>query len=214
MKTSPPEPSKPRGRPRSEALHARIEAAAAELFSKRGLDGTTTREIAALAGTTERTLFQHFGSKDGLLEAVMQKAFLAHTVAESLANLARRFDNVAGDVSAWHRELLQVRLTSWRESPELARLLVIELLRHPQHLASFADQWQQVVWDPLTRLFASLQKRGVLRRDIPAASIARHFLAVNLSFLLTRVAVIPGTLTDDAAEIDAITSLFISGAGA
>lgn len=32
------------------------------------------RDIAGSAGTTERTLLKHFGSKDGLVQAVSEKA--------------------------------------------------------------------------------------------------------------------------------------------
>lgn len=204
-----------RGRPRSAELGNRILSAAAELFSQSGVERTTTREVAARAGTTERTLFQHFGSKDGLLGAVMEKAFLAHTVAESLASLARRFDQLDGsngEFAAWHRQLLEARLESWKQTPQLARLLIVELMRHPQHFERFAGQWRQVVWKPLVALFERLQAAGRIRDDLPAASVARHFLAVNLSFLLVRVAVVPDTLADDADEIEAITNLFLAGA--
>ncbi len=47
-------------------------AAAIELFAARGYRGTTTRDIAAAAGVTERTLFRQFPSKAALFrEAVV-----------------------------------------------------------------------------------------------------------------------------------------------
>ncbi|GAA1728614.1 TetR/AcrR family transcriptional regulator [Isoptericola hypogeus] len=41
--------------------------AALDLYSERGFDGTTTAEIAARAGVTERTYFRHFADKREVL---------------------------------------------------------------------------------------------------------------------------------------------------
>lgn len=44
----------------------RLLAAATELFAQRGYRGTTTKDLAAAAGITERTLFRHVPSKAAL----------------------------------------------------------------------------------------------------------------------------------------------------
>ena len=41
------------------------------LFSKKGFDGTTTKEIAAAAGVTEAIIFRHFPTKQELYSAVL-----------------------------------------------------------------------------------------------------------------------------------------------
>ena len=46
---------------------ARLRAAALELYRERGYDATTTAEIAARAGVTERTYFRHFADKREVL---------------------------------------------------------------------------------------------------------------------------------------------------
>lgn len=43
-----------------------IREAALTLFSKRGIEATTTREIAERAGTAEGTLYRHFDGKEDL----------------------------------------------------------------------------------------------------------------------------------------------------
>ena len=45
----------------------RLERAALELYGERGYDQTTTAEIAARAGVTERTFFRHFADKREVL---------------------------------------------------------------------------------------------------------------------------------------------------
>lgn len=46
----------------------RLVNAAIEIFAQRGYRGTTTRDIAAAAGITERTLFRQFPSKAALFQ--------------------------------------------------------------------------------------------------------------------------------------------------
>jgi AcrR family transcriptional regulator len=54
--------------PRSgEEARLRLREAALELYAERGYDATTTAEIAARAGVTERTYFRHFADKREVL---------------------------------------------------------------------------------------------------------------------------------------------------
>ena len=53
------------------ATRDRLIKAAVQLFSEKGYQGATTREIALTAGVSEVTLFRHFASKDQLLEAAI-----------------------------------------------------------------------------------------------------------------------------------------------
>jgi AcrR family transcriptional regulator len=76
--------------PRSkEKVRRRLQEAALELYRKRGFDQTTSAEIAAKAGVTERTFFRHFPDKREVLfdgEALL-KAALAHAVAAAPSKL-------------------------------------------------------------------------------------------------------------------------------
>ena len=47
--------------------------AALEIFSEKGFNGATTRTIAKKAGVNEVTLFRHFGTKDSLFDAVIER---------------------------------------------------------------------------------------------------------------------------------------------
>src|SRR5438093_777895 len=44
---------------------------AARLFATRGYDATPVRAIAEAAGVTKPTLYYHFGSKEGLAQALL-----------------------------------------------------------------------------------------------------------------------------------------------
>lgn len=89
---------------------AGILAAATELLYRRGLDGVGVAELCTSTGVSKETLYRHFGSKDGLVEAVLRARsdrvtqWLADAAAaagdDPLAQLAAVFDALA----RWHAE--------------------------------------------------------------------------------------------------------------
>lgn len=68
-----------------EDVRRRLQQAALELYGERGYDQTTTAQIAARAGVTERTFFRHFSDKREVLfdgEAVLRAA-LTSAIADA-----------------------------------------------------------------------------------------------------------------------------------
>ncbi|CAN5348806.1 TetR/AcrR family transcriptional regulator [soil metagenome] len=61
----------PTGRMKGDARREQILQTAVDLFSKRGFKGTTTKEIANVAGVSEAMVFRHFASKDDLYAAIL-----------------------------------------------------------------------------------------------------------------------------------------------
>src|SRR6266704_5945460 len=53
----------------------RMLQAAKHLFATRGYENTSTVAIARQAGTSESQLMKHFGSKEGLLEAIFDRGW-------------------------------------------------------------------------------------------------------------------------------------------
>ncbi len=194
--------------------HIDILWAAARLFAQRGVGQATTRDIAAAAGTTERTLFKHFGSKDALVQAVIAEAVLPHLTPTSLDGLRQAIETHHDSFQAWHTALLTARAQALSKVPELTRLLMVELLRDEALRARFAAQWEAAAWVPLLGLFERLQKDGRISRDLPAPMLVRLFLSVNLGYLTGRFVLAPEQPWDDATEITAITAFFARGAGA
>jgi AcrR family transcriptional regulator len=77
--------------PRSGAeARARLREAALDLYGERGYDTTTTAEIAARAGVTERTYFRHFADKREVLfdGEVELRAVMTAAIASAQGRLA------------------------------------------------------------------------------------------------------------------------------
>ena len=204
-------PEAPRRRGPAPTKHLDILWAAARLFAERGVAQTPTRDIAAAAGTTERTLFKHFGHKEGLVQAVIAEAVVGHLAPSSLRALRGAIEAHGDDLATWHAALLRSRDEAIGAAPDLTRLLLVELLRDAALRERFAAAWVAAVWQPLRGLFARLQHEGRLRRDLPADAMTRMFLSLNLGYLLGRHALAPQVEWAPEEEIAAITKLFAAG---
>jgi AcrR family transcriptional regulator len=66
---------------------------AAELFSRRGFSGTTTREVAKAAGVSEATLFKHFATKEELYAAIIEAKAQTRQILSSVVQAAERQDD-------------------------------------------------------------------------------------------------------------------------
>ncbi|PZU95743.1 MAG: TetR family transcriptional regulator [Leptolyngbya sp.] len=107
--------------PRKSARQRLVDAAF-QLFSSQGVGTTTTRQVADLAGVNEVTLFRQFGSKHGLLAAVM-------TEAEVLSGSDRGFDLAAlaqTPTDQALREFLSQCLATLDQLSELVRSVIGE----------------------------------------------------------------------------------------
>ncbi len=89
---------------------------AVDAFASRGYNAVGVQEICASAGITKPTLYYHYGSKSGLLEAVAQTRY-APFVADVGAALAYR-----GDVAASLNAALGVFLAYAEKEPAFSRL--------------------------------------------------------------------------------------------
>jgi len=67
-----------RRRPRksTETLRTELLSAAATVFARRGYGGASTKEIANLAGTTQASIYRHYGSKSDLFVAAVADPFI------------------------------------------------------------------------------------------------------------------------------------------
>jgi AcrR family transcriptional regulator len=79
-----------------EDRKARIIDSALTLFAKKGFAGTTTKEIARAAGISETLIFQHFGTKEGLIKAALAVLFHPHPVSGDLKKYLKQTEDDAG----------------------------------------------------------------------------------------------------------------------
>jgi AcrR family transcriptional regulator len=92
-----------------------IARVAARLFAEKGYDATSVREIVEAAGVAKPTVYYHFGSKEGLAQAVL---------SVPLSELAKTLGGIVAGVSDPIECLVQVleaQFAFCREDPDRAR---------------------------------------------------------------------------------------------
>jgi AcrR family transcriptional regulator len=97
----------------------RILTAAKELFASRGYENTSTVAIARMASTSESQLMKHFGSKEGLLEAIFDQGW------ERMGEAVRGIHDL-GSPEEKLLSLLDVVLNAFERDLELKELLLLE----------------------------------------------------------------------------------------
>ena len=108
--------SKPSPEPSS---HDRLIAAAKRLFSTSGYENTTTVAIAREAKTSESQLVKHFGSKEGILEAIFEQGWaklrMQMATLQTISSPQRQI-----------KVLMQMIVQLFSEDPELRDLMLLE----------------------------------------------------------------------------------------
>ncbi len=167
-------PIAPEGPPTSS--HNRILLAAKTLFATRGYENTSTAAISRMAGTSESQLIKHFGSKEGLLEAIFDEGWAA--MSEGL----RPLQGMAGAQRL--RAMMEVVLSSLQRDPELKQLMLLEgrRVRKEGHMILLTSGFLELV-QGVDSVLEEMRASGQLRPGL-SPEAARSALLGMLEGLL------------------------------
>lgn len=160
----------------SEETRIRIFAATRQLLAKKGRRGTTTREIAELAGVNEATLFRHFGNKDALIEACVLH-YTPTTVLEEL------LPSLTGTVDEDLRKIARLMID---EMEKLRDLILVTFSEEEQWAACGDAAWRSParIHETLKQFMAKRVQTGELAGD--PALLARFFMGTLFSYVVGR----------------------------
>ncbi|MEV6842739.1 TetR family transcriptional regulator [Actinoplanes sp. NPDC051411] len=189
---------------------ATIRNAALRLFSERGHDAVTVREIAAAAGVSAALVVHHFGSKEGLRAAVDQYASQAF---DSLFAMGDQDLAAALTGEGWSSVAEMFARTFPDGSPLPAYLRRLMLTNDPAGAALFGR------WYALTRrLLDSMSEMGAARPTEDPAVRAAFFLVNDLALILLRnhvaaaIGVDPLTPEGITRWAEEVTAVYTKGA--
>lgn len=143
QKTSKNPPIKKRNRTESTK---RLLNAALEVFSEVGFDAATTKSIAQLAGLNESLIQRYFGSKAGLLRAVIQlyaehKLEGAYPPGRTLEDEILNYLVYQYDAYTFNPNFVRVAFHSVLNNPGFMKTLEAKA-RFPEHLVSRLKTFQ------------------------------------------------------------------------
>jgi AcrR family transcriptional regulator len=165
MPTSATTPS-----PRYQDARRRLYESAMRLFRTKGYAATTADEIAATAGMSRASFFNHFGNKSAVLRFYGQE--LEETICATLA--AR--DPAASPLGELRRILLAMTSAAEAQRENLRIVLV-----HSIEDGTYFSQPTPVrarIFKAIAALLADAQARGEARTDLPSTALATQTVAL------------------------------------
>jgi AcrR family transcriptional regulator len=178
--------------------------AALQLMSESGYDGASVSKIAHASGLPASSIYWHFGSKSGILAAVMERGAEAFFSTAGEVTEPLNPDNSSLDVL---RTRFQQARRSAEDHPEFLRLLFLLILADPGDEA-IVSILKRVNDRGLDLLHAQISEAFASRGDAEARSVADRLtvtalMVFNGAFLTveTNPEVSLTDLIDDMAEI-------------
>ncbi len=168
-----------------ERRHQLLEAAL-EVFSRKGFEGTTTKEIAAAAGVTEAVIFKHFPTKQALYTAVLDHYVQASELTDWLSAIQSHIKQ--NDDAGLLRAIAAAILKSYREDARYERVLLFAALEGHESGLAHHRQISLPISELLREYLLRRQKEGALRNYDPGlilaavAGMAKHYAMLTGMF--------------------------------
>jgi AcrR family transcriptional regulator len=155
-----------------------IVDAAALVFCREGFAGANIDLVAAEAGVSRQTIYNHHGDKESLFVAVVREITTRSNAMffETLSQFPDKPDDLEAELTAFAVRLRKNCVYN-REGRYLRRLIQTEGERYPQLFADWREHGPGKTWSALAARFARLALAGYLELDDPDMA-ARHFMAL------------------------------------
>jgi AcrR family transcriptional regulator len=159
---------------KKEETRTRLLSTALQLMTEREFDALTVEAIADAADVGKGTIYNYFKTKEDIVVALF-------------VDLERRVQNKVAKLSANQQSLEQVLISFVRHQFRLkraylqfVRIFFTQMFARPEQMYPYIVELQAIIDPPLIRLFESLQKRRLLRRDVPMELLVLNFKTMHL----------------------------------
>jgi AcrR family transcriptional regulator len=190
---------------RKAETRARLLDAAATLFAERGVDAVSVDAVADAAGRTSGAVYAHFGSKQGLLMALLDE--WAHSLVTVIAAEFELASTVEDRLRAVAVNVVTNPSDQTRRLLLLERELWLRATRDPE-VAEAMQARSREAHDWLTKGFAAWIDDGLVAPMAPPDVLATVFRALVVGFE-TQHRIDPDSL--DTAEVASALAL-VTGA--
>jgi AcrR family transcriptional regulator len=152
--------------------------AAARTFCRDGFTGASIDLIAAEAGVSRQTIYNHYRDKEMLFAAVVGEMIgrMNAVLYQILSTFPENADNLEDDLTLFATKLGR-KCTCNRDGEFLRKLIQAEGERYPQLFAHWRENGPARVWSAIAARLARLAHGGALAIEDPDLA-ARQFLAL------------------------------------
>ncbi len=153
----------------------KLIATALRLFAERGFDSVTVRDIASACGVSVGLINHHFGSKEGLREAV--DAYFMAQFEEVLVAAPGAETVTAADIEAWADDWIGQHRSDWSVTVGYFRRALLE---ESDWGARLFTRFYEIAQAAITRMDA----RGEIRPDVDRLWLPFLFVYLELGTTL------------------------------
>ena len=198
-------PGRPRvGEESGPSRRRRIREAAVTVFASKGYHDARVSDIAREAGVAHGLVYHYFAGKEQLLQDVFRRTW--RHIEQGLRTIEQGSDTASDKLTA----IVRLLLGSYRMSPDLVRVVVLEVTRSG-HLRAQVEEITDA-FQIIERIISSGQASGELRTDVPARLISFVFWGAVDEVLTAWVfGTLPGTDEDVAQAEHAVVELVLGG---
>ncbi|MCE2905236.1 MAG: TetR/AcrR family transcriptional regulator [Anabaena sp. CoA2_C59] len=135
----------------------RILQAAQRLFAAKGFEGTTTRDLAQIAGVAEGTLFRHFANKKAIFVEVATSGWV-----DILTDLLTELSEMGSYKAV--AQVMRRRMCNLQKNADIMRVCFMEVQFHPD----LRDRIQTEIIEKMTEVaeafFQTAMDKGIYRQ--------------------------------------------------
>ncbi|WP_263409027.1 TetR/AcrR family transcriptional regulator [Terriglobus tenax] len=147
---------------------AQLIEEATKLFSQKGFNGTTTKEIAASAGINEALIFKHFENKEALYRAVIHE-YVERSQRQGWHDGIRDCMRRNADADLF-RKLISYVIEAYRAEPVMQRLVLFAILEGYHEEADRACHLPKTLQREVIQYIVRRQGEGKIAPMDPAAA--------------------------------------------
>ncbi|MBO0996054.1 TetR/AcrR family transcriptional regulator [Bacillus sp. SD088] len=155
----------------------RILQAALQLMKEKGFNLVTIKEIADAANVSEMTVFRHFETKKGVLEAAIEKNTVIPSFKQTFEN------NIVWDLEQDLRLIANLYLDVMESNESICLIAIQERFTMPELIDLVADNTEQLKIF-ITNYFIRMQEDNKIIK-VDSYVQASTFLAMLFSFFIS-----------------------------
>ncbi|MFC6255034.1 TetR/AcrR family transcriptional regulator [Secundilactobacillus hailunensis] len=177
----------------------KVLQASLTLFAQKGYENTSTLDIAHLAGVSEGTVFKHFKTKDGLLQAIL-KPFI-HDIFPRVADefLITLHQSPFDDFDSFLRYAVRDRMIYAMDNRPEMKIFIQQMVKDPSIMTSLTKRLGNLLQGGVDTLFRDYKKKGQLV-DWDSMRIIRMVSGVIVGYLIPNI-----IMSDTPLDVDKTT---------
>ena len=155
-----------------------------DLFSRYGYDGVSIRQIAGNVGIKESSIYNHYKSKESILDAILD--YYIGKMTENEIPLSKASENLDVGLEYFYKAGLDLYIAKLREEKmmEITRFILIEAY-HNEKIRNFLKQ--DMIEGPVNgwiQLFDLMKQKNLIVNDCDSKELAESFFYYSLFLLI------------------------------